>query len=103
MRAADRESAATRGVEGRNRHRVPRGYPVVHKIGLLLRGCGVEVERDHAVGRGVAKQKIPERLELVTELPKTQSGKVQKFRLREIIRDTLAREASSGKNSLEVG
>jgi cyclohexanecarboxylate-CoA ligase len=57
----------------------------------------------YLVGHGVAKQKIPERLELVTELPKTQSGKVQKFRLREIIRDTLAREASSGKNSLEVG
>jgi non-ribosomal peptide synthetase component E (peptide arylation enzyme) len=44
--------------------------------------------------RGVAKQKIPERLELVSELPKTLSGKVQKFRLREIIRDTLARESS---------
>jgi cyclohexanecarboxylate-CoA ligase len=43
---------------------------------------------------GVARQKIPERLEVVTELPKTLSGKVQKFRLREIIRDTLAREAS---------
>lgn len=43
---------------------------------------------------GTAKQKIPERLELVSELPKTQSGKVQKFRLREIIRETLAREGS---------
>ena len=46
--------------------------------------------------RKIAKQKIPERLELVGELPKTQSGKVQKFRLREIIRDTLAREGSPG-------
>lgn len=44
--------------------------------------------------RGVAKQKIPERVEVVSELPKTLSGKVQKFRLREIIRDTLARETS---------
>jgi cyclohexanecarboxylate-CoA ligase len=44
--------------------------------------------------RGAARQKIPERLELVSELPTTQSGKVQKFRLREIIRETLAREAS---------
>ena len=44
----------------------------------------------------LANQKIPERLELVGELPKTQSGKVQKFRLREIIRDTLAREGSPG-------
>jgi len=46
--------------------------------------------------RKIARQKIPERLELVGELPKTQSGKVQKFRLREIIRDTLAREGSPG-------
>jgi cyclohexanecarboxylate-CoA ligase len=38
----------------------------------------------------IAKQKLPERLELVGELPKTQSGKVQKFRLREIVRDRLA-------------
>ncbi len=32
-------------------------------------------------GREVANQKLPERLELVAELPKTSSGKVQKFRL----------------------
>jgi acyl-coenzyme A synthetase/AMP-(fatty) acid ligase len=31
---------------------------------------------------------------VVSELPKTLSGKVQKFRLREIIRDTLARETT---------
>jgi cyclohexanecarboxylate-CoA ligase len=42
--------------------------------------------------RGVSKQKYPERLEIVTELPKTQSGKVQKFRLRERIR-MMVREA----------
>jgi cyclohexanecarboxylate-CoA ligase len=35
------------------------------------------------IDQDVAKQKIPERLVLVAELPKTQSGKVQKFRLRE--------------------
>lgn len=35
--------------------------------------------------RRVSKQKYPERLEIVSELPKTQSGKVQKFRLRERI------------------
>jgi cyclohexanecarboxylate-CoA ligase len=39
--------------------------------------------------RGVANQKLPERLRLVGALPKTASGKVQKFRLR----DELAREA----------
>ena len=47
--------------------------------------------------RGVAKQKIPERVEVVSELPKTLSGKVQKFRLRDAIRDTLARETSLEK------
>jgi cyclohexanecarboxylate-CoA ligase len=33
--------------------------------------------------RGLAMQKLPERLEIVGELPQTASGKVQKFRLRE--------------------
>jgi cyclohexanecarboxylate-CoA ligase len=33
--------------------------------------------------RGLARQKFPERLELVTEFPMTPSGKVQKYRLRE--------------------
>lgn len=36
--------------------------------------------------RQLAMQKLPERLELVPELPKTASGKVQKFKLREIAR-----------------
>jgi len=40
-------------------------------------------------GRGVATQKLPERLEIVADLPRTQSGKVQKFRLRERIRELL--------------
>jgi cyclohexanecarboxylate-CoA ligase len=46
------------------------------------------------LGRQLAKQKCPERLELVGELPKTQSGKIQKFRLRELIRHKL--EAARG-------
>lgn len=40
----------------------------------------------------VAKQKYPERLELVAELPKTQSGKIQKFLLRQEIRRRLDTE-----------
>ncbi|MFR9802221.1 AMP-binding enzyme [Pseudonocardia sp. RS010] len=43
----------------------------------------------------IAPQKLPERLEIVEELPKTQSGKVQKFRLREAIRRTIAEETSA--------
>lgn len=41
----------------------------------------------------LARQKLPERLELIAELPRTASGKVQKFHLRNLIRDQLAAEA----------
>ena len=41
---------------------------------------------------GVAKQKFPERVEIVSELPKTQSGKVQKFVLRDRVRAMLEDE-----------
>jgi glutaryl-CoA dehydrogenase/cyclohexanecarboxylate-CoA ligase len=34
-------------------------------------------------GKGVAKQYWPERLEVLTELPRTASGKIQKYRLRD--------------------
>jgi non-ribosomal peptide synthetase component E (peptide arylation enzyme) len=33
----------------------------------------------------IAKQKLPERVEYVEELPKTATGKVEKFRLRELV------------------
>jgi cyclohexanecarboxylate-CoA ligase len=46
---------------------------------------------EYLVSKQMARQKLPERVEIVTELPKTQSGKVQKFRLRELIQDKLAR------------
>jgi cyclohexanecarboxylate-CoA ligase len=42
-----------------------------------------------------AKQKLPERLIVLDELPRTASGKVQKFKLR-----ALARESSSAPNAL---
>jgi glutaryl-CoA dehydrogenase/cyclohexanecarboxylate-CoA ligase len=42
---------------------------------------------------GVAKQKWPERIELVESFPVTPSGKVQKFRLRELIGERVAAEA----------
>ena len=43
---------------------------------------------------GLARQKCPERLEITEELPKTPSGKVQKFLLRQRISDLLAREGA---------
>lgn len=39
--------------------------------------------------QGIAKQKFPERVELVKELPMTASGKIQKFKLREQIKAIL--------------
>lgn len=44
----------------------------------------------HAEPRRIANQKLPERLEVVAELPRTARGKVQKFRLREDVRRRLA-------------
>jgi acyl-CoA synthetase (AMP-forming)/AMP-acid ligase II len=43
----------------------------------------------------VARQKFPERLELVAELPKTPSGKIRKFVLRDRIRAQLESERSA--------
>lgn len=45
---------------------------------------------------GAAKPKWPERIEVVTEFPMTPSGKIQKFRLRQLIADKLAAEGQSG-------
>lgn len=46
-------------------------------------------------GRGLAIQKVPERLETVDELPKNSTGKVQKFKLRERIATMLVDEAAA--------
>lgn len=40
-------------------------------------------------GKQLARQKFPERLELVTEFPMTPSGKVQKYRLRQLVAERL--------------
>jgi acyl-CoA synthetase (AMP-forming)/AMP-acid ligase II len=45
----------------------------------------VEV-RDHLAQQGLAKQKWPEELREIDEFPRTPSGKIQKFRLRAIVR-----------------
>jgi len=52
----------------------------------------------HLKNRGVARQKHPERVIVVDELPKTASGKVQKFRLREMVVEILASEKSGGEH-----
>jgi cyclohexanecarboxylate-CoA ligase len=49
---------------------------------------------EYLMERGLAIQKVPERLERVDELPKNAAGKVQKFKLREEIRERLRAEES---------
>src|SRR6266404_3568695 len=48
---------------------------------------------DHMNAQGLAKFKWPERIELVSELPVTTSGKVSKPKMRELIAAKLAEEA----------
>jgi acyl-CoA synthetase (AMP-forming)/AMP-acid ligase II len=43
--------------------------------------------REHLAGVGLAKQKWPESLHEVADFPRTPSGKVQKFHLRQMLRD----------------
>jgi acyl-CoA synthetase (AMP-forming)/AMP-acid ligase II len=47
----------------------------------------LQAVRDHLTAAGVARQKWPEALYAVAELPRTPSGKVQKFRVRQQLRD----------------
>jgi cyclohexanecarboxylate-CoA ligase len=44
-------------------------------------------------GHQLARQKFPERLELVSEFPMTPSGKIQKYRLRELVAERIAAES----------
>jgi cyclohexanecarboxylate-CoA ligase len=79
-------------------------HPSVHEVALVglpdarlgERACAVVVVREgavldherlceHLVERGVSKHFLPERLEIVPELPKTMSGKVRKVALREAL------------------
>jgi acyl-CoA synthetase len=46
----------------------------------------LEQVREHLAAAGLARQKWPESLHVVADLPRTPSGKVQKFRLREGLR-----------------
>jgi len=71
---------------------------------LQERGCAYVVPEDpddpltfdgmvaYLKEQGTAVQKLPERLEIVDELPMTASGKVQRYRLREDIADKLGME-----------
>ena len=73
------------------------GYPDAR---LGERACAYVVPREGAsltldevtaflLERHTAKQYLPERLEVVTDLPRTPSGKIQKFKLRDTLREKL--------------
>ncbi len=59
---------------------------VVPKPGMSL---DLETLCAHLVGQQVARQYLPERLIVREAMPATPSGKIQKFRLREMLRDGL--------------
>ncbi|MFE3170728.1 AMP-binding protein [Amycolatopsis sp. NPDC059090] len=54
---------------------------------VLKPGVDLDLEklRGFLAGKGVAKQYWPERVELFPELPRTASGKIQKFQLRSLV------------------
>lgn len=64
---------------------------------ILSEGNDLEIPelQDWMAKAGVAKPKWPERIEVVDAFPMTPSGKVQKFRLREMIADRLAGDSVS--------
>lgn len=49
--------------------------------------------RAHLAAAGLARQKWPESVHLVADFPRTATGKIQKFRLREQVRDGALRDA----------
>lgn len=65
---------------------------VIPKAGKSLTLADVQAWME---GAGVARQKWPERIELIGSFPVTPSGKVQKFRLRELIGERLAADANA--------
>ncbi|HEV8298338.1 MAG TPA: AMP-binding protein [Acidimicrobiales bacterium] len=88
-------------------------HPAVHEVAVVAMPDPVMVERAcafvvvepgatvtlpslvaHLEQHRLARQKLPERLEVVDELPKTASGKVQKFLLRDRVAALLAREGA---------
>jgi cyclohexanecarboxylate-CoA ligase len=88
-------------------------HPLVHEVSVVgmpdpemvervcafvvpVDDCSVELEElcSFLEARRIAKQKLPERLEIIEALPKTASGKVQKFRLRQTIQEKVRQEGS---------
>jgi len=73
---------------------------------LIERCCAVVIPREgqsltlaeitaYLESQQLARHKFPERLEIVSEFPMTPSGKIQKYRLRQLVADRLAAESDS--------
>lgn len=94
-------------------------HPLVVEVAVVAgpdpttgeRGCAFVVTRGQAdlpldevrrflVGRGIAVQKVPESVFVVDSLPKTASGKIQKFALRNFTRDRTAAPEQMANTSL---
>jgi non-ribosomal peptide synthetase component E (peptide arylation enzyme) len=58
---------------------------------------------DYLLQQQLAKQYLPERLEIVAEFPMTPSGKVQKYQLRQHIAMLLEREGVRPSGALHPG
>lgn len=59
---------------------------------------------EHLSQAGMSKTYWPERLEIVPALPRTPSGKIQKYRLRELVRDLMGQEeAGAPERSKQLG
>ena len=56
-----------------------------HRKVVELRIAGLTFDEmiAHLAGQQMATQYLPERLEIIAEMPRTPSGKIQKFQLRE--------------------
>jgi acyl-CoA synthetase (AMP-forming)/AMP-acid ligase II len=63
----------------------PRYGDVVAAVVVLESGCALDLDglRAHFAASGLARQKTPERLAIVDELPRTSLGKVRKAQLRD--------------------
>ena len=56
-------------------------------LAARMRPRSLEEVRGHLASAGLAKQKWPESLYVLPDFPRTASGKVQKFKLRQQLRD----------------
>ena len=81
---------------------------------LVERCCAVVIPRDgqsltlaevtaYLEGHQLARHKFPERLEIVSEFPMTPSGKIQKYRLRQLVAERIAAESSPSPPQGEEG